>query len=305
MRRLPPLNALRAFEAAGRHESFTAAAREMNVSHAAISRHVRGLEARLGVTLFRIMPRGVALTEAGARYLLEITAALDRIEQATERLTRAEKTRLMINAEPTFAMKWLMLKLPDFNALHPEIETYTESSNAPVNLALGEADIAIRWMRNGEPPDGLASSLISLHRVTPVASPALAAEIRREPLPDALLNAPHLHEDDGTLWRRWLKAAGLSDQVVTEGDSRRKVSSLMAYEGALVGRGVALLAVEMVAEDIASGRLVRLGSHLVEYGRFYLCTTKEAAHRGAVSTFREWLLEKTRSFRGGGISEPE
>lgn len=136
-----------------------------------------------------------------------------------------------------------------------------------------------------------------MHQVTPVTSPALADEIRSRPLPDALLTAPHLHEDDGTLWRRWLNAAGLSGQAIATEGTQRRVSSLMAYEGALVGRGVALLAVEMVAEDIAAGRLVRLGSDVVEFGRFYLCSTKEAAHRAAISTFRAWLLEETKPLR--------
>src|SRR5262247_1749573 len=110
-RLLPPLNALRAFDAAARHNSFTGAAAEMRVSHAAISRHVRALEARLGVTLFRKAARGVELTEAGAKYLRLISDAFDAIDAATDAITQSKSEQIRVSAEPAFAAKWLIHRL--------------------------------------------------------------------------------------------------------------------------------------------------------------------------------------------------
>lgn len=118
-RRLPPLNALRAFDAAGRHESFTRAAGELGVSHSSISRHVRGLEDRLNVRLFRDQSRGVELTAAGARYLAVVSSALDQIAEATEALTERPSGTLVVNSEPFFAAKWLVPRLGDFPSGQP------------------------------------------------------------------------------------------------------------------------------------------------------------------------------------------
>src|SRR5262249_13859383 len=170
-RRLPPLNALRAFEAAARHDSFTGAASELHVSHAAISRHVRGLEARLGVTLFRKASRGVTLTQGGARYLEAVRRAFDDIAAATEALADSVQQQISVSGEPAFAAKWLVHRLGRFRERHPEIDVFLDPSPALVDLEKGEADLAIRYGGGGWP--GLRQDLLVQSRCYPVAHPSL------------------------------------------------------------------------------------------------------------------------------------
>ena len=170
-RRLPPLNALRAFEAAGRHGSFSKAADELNVSHAAISRHVRGLEQRIGVQLFLNAKRGVELTPLGQTYLLAITPALDAIALATDELSARPEDLLSISCEPTFAVKWLMPRLGGFHDLHPGIEITIQSSSRLADLRRYECDVAIRYGSGAW--GGLTSELISCATVYPIGAPRL------------------------------------------------------------------------------------------------------------------------------------
>ena len=144
LRNLPPLNALRAFDAAGRHQSFSRAAEELGVSHSSISRHVRGLEDRLGVQLFRDLPRGIELSPDGAAYLARIAPALDAIGDATDGLAEQPLGSVTVNAETLFAIKWLMPRLGDFQAAHPEVEVRLEASRQLADVARYEADFAIR-----------------------------------------------------------------------------------------------------------------------------------------------------------------
>ena len=170
-RYLPPLNALRAFEAAGRHQSFTGSADELNVSHAAISRHVRGLEKQLGVQLFKNVARGVVLTEAGHGYLKEITPALDRISQASEHLRCRADGNLSISCESTFAMKWLMPRLGSFRNQYPEIDVTLVSSNSYADIGNNEFDLAVRCCASVE--QGLEFDTISNTPYFPYGSPQL------------------------------------------------------------------------------------------------------------------------------------
>ena len=149
MAALPPLNALRAFEAAGRHQSFSRAAEELGVSHSSISRHVRGLEDRLGVQLFRDLPRGLALTEYGAAYLAQVSPALDAIAYATEGLVEVPQGTVWVNSETLFAAKFLVPRLGDFYAQHPEVEIRLEASRQLADVARYETDLAIRFERYG------------------------------------------------------------------------------------------------------------------------------------------------------------
>jgi len=142
---MPPLNALRAFEAAGRHESFSKAAEELGVAHSAISRHVRGLEHHLGAQLFRDLPRGVALTEVGARYLAWLTPAFDRIAEASEIFAEAPAGRIVVDSEALFAAKWLIPRLGDFYARFPEIDLRLDATRDLADLARYQADLAIRY----------------------------------------------------------------------------------------------------------------------------------------------------------------
>lgn len=292
-RRLPPLNALRAFEAAGRRESFVGAAKELNVSHAAVSRHVRGLEARLGVRLFRTLPRGVALTEAGAAYLKEATRALDLIEAATERLTEGARRRVSVSAETTFALKWLAPRLGDFHAEHPDIEIVVDATSRVADLAGGECDVALRWTQREMTEPG--ARLISNHPVHPVAAPGYAATLETPVAPADLLGLTLLNEDDGALWRRWFAAAGVENAALPGRAGR--IGSLMAIEAAIAGQGVALASAELAAKDLAEERLVRLVEIGVAFGGYHVILAPGAAPNGPAARFRDWLLGATEDLR--------
>ena len=144
---LPKLNAVRAFESAGRHGSFSRAAAELNVSHAAISRHVRGLEADLGVQLFKVIARGVELTDAGRLYLSKVEPALDEISAASEVLRERDDASISVTCEPTFAGKWLMPNLGHFKRAYPDVSVRLESAPKLADIRNFEFDIAVRYCR--------------------------------------------------------------------------------------------------------------------------------------------------------------
>ncbi|MEM1276644.1 MAG: LysR substrate-binding domain-containing protein [Pseudomonadota bacterium] len=287
-RSLPPLNALRAFEAAGRRQSFTGAAQELNVTHAAVSRHVRGLERRLQVQLFRTVARGVQLTEIGAAYLARITPALDQIAQATEALGKAQPSTLTISCEPTFAFKWLMPRLGQFQALHPEIDIDLQSTPKLADLKTYECDLALRFCHSA--PD-MRADLISVSPVFPYGAPSLPVAEQ----PSDLLALKLMHEDNGALWKRWFEAAGLRDAYQPQKTSG--LTTLLAIEGALAGQGVVLSSAELVCQDVELGRLKRLSPIGLAYGGYHLLCLEELAGRRSIRKFRDWVLSETTYLR--------
>lgn len=290
---LPPLNALRAFEAAGRHQSFSRAAEELNVSHSSISRHVRGLEDRLGVQLFRQLSRGLALSREGAAYLAEISPALEAIAQATEEMAEIPEGVVWINAEPLFAAKWLIPRLPRFYAKHPEVEVRIEASKRLADVDRYETDLALRFVHpGGKYP---LSELISDAPLRPYAAPALLDAAPADPR--TLLTYP-LHRDRGSdTWTRWCKAAGIpeADAPVFSWYMR----SPLAYEAALTGQAIILISEDVVAHDAEAGRLVRVSDIGFRSGGFYLVRSEGAMRRKPVRVFRDWLLEESAIWRGG------
>ena len=150
-RNLPPLNPLRAFEAAGRLGSFTRAGEELNVSHSAISRHIRGLEKRLNVHLFRTQKSGVALTEQGQSYLAQITPALDQIAIATDALAAAPSGVVTLTTESAVAQKWLVPRLPRLMAVHPEIDLRLSITTAVMDIEAHDFDLGLRYLRTSQP----------------------------------------------------------------------------------------------------------------------------------------------------------
>lgn len=289
-RQLPPLNALRAFEAAGRHGSFTGAAGELNVTHAAVSRHVRGLERRLGAQLFRTVSRGVELTETGAEYLSRISPALDRIGEATEAVSALSGV-ISISCEPTFAAKWLMPRLGEFQDAHPDIEVRLVSSPKLADLARYECDLAIRFLREGR--SDLPSTPISSSPVYPYG----AADFPVAERPADLSRHRLLHEDRGDLWRRWFADAGAPEAAPPGRTS--PLPTLLAIEGALAGHGVVLASEELVAADVRAGRLKRLSAHGYPWGDYFLVSLPETMRRRPVRAFRDWFVAATADLRKG------
>jgi LysR family transcriptional regulator, glycine cleavage system transcriptional activator len=290
-RHLPPLNALRAFEAAGRHQSFSRAAEELNVSHSAISRHVRGLEHRLGAPLFRTHQRGVALTGAGERYLAYVSPAFDQIAEATQALAERPAGTLVVNSEPTFAIKWLTPRLDDFRTRFPKIDLRLDISQALVDVSRYEADLALRYIATGL-PDGPAD-LIGCLPMYPFATPDLAATIT---VPRDLLNHALFRDRQANTWADWFALTGevAPDELPPHGWRMRV---MLALESALCGHGVILCSAELVERDVAAGRLVRCLDIPLSKGAYYLIGAQHSARSRAARAFRDWLLDSAEPLR--------
>lgn len=285
-RNLPSLNALKAFEAAARHASFTLAAAELNVTHAAISRHVRELEGWLGTKLFLRTGRGVELTERGKDYVADVTRGFDVLAAATERISgrrRRRRQQLVVSVEPSFAALWLVPRLGRFTAANAEIELVLDSTNRHADFARNEADVGIR--HGGGVWNGVASDLLTKTNLTPVASPAL---LRDKAIGSAADLKPGLllQEETRRYWSEWLNAAGLADRVVPEGATLGLHLTIPAAEA---GQGFAL-ADEVIAGDaLVGGRLVRPFAVAIQSYGYYFVRGVDRKESKAMIAFRLWL----------------
>ncbi len=289
-RQLPPLNALRAFEAAARLESFTRAADELHVTQGAISRHVRKLEDQLGCELFVRDPRGLALSTAGAAYLPAVSDALDRIATATRQLVRpAASPVLTVSVSPNFASKWLVHRLGDFAREHPEIDLRIAASTEHLDLAAADVDLAVRH-GDGAWPHYDVTPLIA-EEVFPVASPALLDKGRPLATPDDLAHYTLLHDLSSNNWPAWRAMAGASGVDGTRGPFFNFTS--MALDAAIAGQGVTLARRALATQDLLSGRLVRIFPQTLTSARgyFVICLPSRAGDTKIV-VFRGWLLNE-------------
>lgn len=287
-----PLNALRAFEASARHLSFTRAAIELCVTQAAVSHQVKGLETRLGVQLFRRLPRGLALTDEGVALQPALAESFDRIAELVEGIANGEATQLLsVAAVGTFATGWLLPRLPAFRATHPRIDLRLFTNNNRVDLAGEGLDYAIRF------GDGAwhATEAVPLMEapLTPLCTPAMARELRA---PRDLLGMPLLRSYRADEWHRWFDAAGV---VVPTLKGPVFDSSLAMAEAALQGTGVALAPAAMLGR-LLDGALVRPFDIEVSTGRYWLTWLKSRVPSPAMMAFREWILAET----AGGIPLP-
>jgi LysR family glycine cleavage system transcriptional activator len=293
---LPPLSALRAFEAAARLQSFSKAADELGVTPAAISHQIAALEADLGVSLFRRLNRAVEPT-ASARVLLPgLSEAFSGIQASVRRLRAHNDTgTLTVTASPSFAGKWLVQRLYRFLAIAPEVDVRISASDEVVDLTRGDFDLAIRYGTGRYP--GLTVELLLQNEVFPVCSPNL---LRLGPPLDAPADLRHhalLHDqavDRDPLvptWSMWLKAAGVSDEAASRGLTFS--TNILALEAAIAGHGVTLAYSTTVAADLAAGRLVRLFSlALPDLFAYYVVTAPGALERPKVRAFRDWLRKE-------------
>jgi LysR family glycine cleavage system transcriptional activator len=290
MRRLPSLNALRTFEAAARLGSFTDAARELSVTQGAVSRAVSGLEDWLGVTLFGRDGKRVTLTDAGRGYREEIAAALDRMAVATARLVTARaQTPLILDILPTLAMRWLIPRLPRFQARCPGIEVHLTTSDRP--LASADAfDVAIRRGPHRWP--GLHGTRFMGERATPVCAPSLLARTRLDRVSD-LARHTLLHADTRPdAWATWLAAHGAAR--LRPAANLRFDRFYVALQAAQDGLGVAMGTLPVVDQELAAGRLVAPFPDRVVVGRSYYALTHDGPRRPEVAAFVDWLVAEER-----------
>ncbi len=289
-RRLPPLNALRAFEAAARHLSFSRGADELHVTHAAVSHHVKALESFLGVALFHRLTRAVRLTGAGRAYLPVLREAFDRIAETTERL-RAEDVPgpLTVSVTPSFASHWLVPRLARFYAAHDDVDVRLSPSVKLVDFGRDDVDLAVRYGA-GDWPGVRAEHLLKLDRF-PVCSPALLGGPRPLRTPADLRHRTLLHEESGEGWREWLLAAGVEGIDLSRGPTF--TDSALLQQAAIAGLGVAVGYGALVADDLASGRLVKpFDIALPDAFGFYIVCPEAAAARPRVKVFRDWLVSE-------------
>jgi DNA-binding transcriptional LysR family regulator len=288
-RRLPPLNALRAFEAAARHLSLTRAADELGVTQAAVSHQVKALEAQLGVALFRRLTRGLRLTDEGQALLPDLRDGFDRLAQAVERVgRRGSAGRLTVSLLTTFALSWLVPRLPQFNARHPEIEVSLIATPRITDFAREEVDIAVRYGHGPWP--GLRCDKLFDDELTPLCGRQWLDKLKT---PADLAKVPLLvlssdHQD----WPIWLKAAGvphIDGRKGTAFDSTR-----ISVDAAIAGAGIAIGNPYVHAEPIAEGRLFQPFDLVVPNGDSYWLVYPEAtAERPKIKAFRDWILEAT------------
>ena len=290
---LPPLSALRAFEAAARHMSFSKAADELHVTPAAVSHQIHALEEDLGVRLFNRMNRSIELT-ASARVLLPgLTEAFAGIQSSVRRLRAHNDTgTLTVTASPSLAAKWLVLRLHRFQEQHPEVDVRISATDAIVDLAKGDFDIAIRYGAGRY--SGLEVELLLKNEVFPACSPQLLTNgpPLRTPadLPAHALIHDQAVERDPLVptWSMWLKAAGVTNVPAITGLSFNNMH--LALDAAISGHGVVLAQSTIAAADLAAGRLVRLFSlALPDQFAFYIVTAPGALERLKVRAFRDWL----------------
>jgi LysR family transcriptional regulator, glycine cleavage system transcriptional activator len=283
--RMPSLLALRAFESASRRLSFTEAARELHVSQAAVSRHVRLLEQELDRVLFRRLHRRVELTAPGKRLAGELATGFSQIRRAVESVRGTEARRLRIAVEPAFAARWLVPRLGGFAAAYPDVELELEASDE-LRVLDRDTDVAIRWLCVGaRPPRGRVAKLTRLD-CFPVTAKSRATPGRKR-IDSEVLGHRLLHDDDGTSWRNWFAAAGLTgyDKV----KHLHFNDSSLVLTAALRGQGVALSAPIHIGSDLKTGRLVRLGQTTVSIGDYWLLEAKDRASSKAREAFMQWL----------------
>ena len=288
IRRLPPLSALRPFEAAARLESFSRAADELHLTHGAISRQVRALEGHVGCELFVRHGKRVALTAAGRAFAERIRAALHEIAQAAEALgTTRRENRLTVSVLPSFASRWLMPRLIRFMEAHPDIEVSVIATTALANFTTDDVDIAIRFGRGPYPPHACEAFLED--EWFPVASP----KIKQPREPRDMLRMRIIREDRD-YWDEWFMAAGVTlDRPLTGGPNFNDAT--YSIQAAARGEGIALARRSIIGEDLERGTLKQLFTIAVQTSeRYWFVSPRELADAPKVRAFRAWVKAELR-----------
>ncbi|WP_435988754.1 transcriptional regulator GcvA [Sulfitobacter sp. SH24] len=308
-RRFPSLNALRTFEAAARHLSFSMAAEELNVTQAAVSRQIKLLEDDFGTALFNRLTRAVELTDAGRRLFPQVSDAFYQLELASSQVWGNKGSGVLtVSVLPTFSVKWLMPRLLDFSELHPDIEVHLVNTIAPVNFERAEVDLAIRVGSTESQDSNLSQVEIDLLMVR-----GGEALIYQELLPDEMIavaspdylarhgpitNVYDLQHVDlihmatrQNAWADYLFALGLKAPPTQDGPSYGHF--FLSLQAAIEGRGVALVPEILGKADLRSGLLVQaLPQKVQSAGAYYLIGRKSGWKQKKIRIFREWILDK-------------
>lgn len=290
MRDMPPLNSLKAFEAAGRHLNFRRASEELGVTQGAVAQHVRALENLLKIKLFHRHARGLALTDEGRRYLQPLRRAFDMIAEATETLSPKDKV-VTISSTPSFATRWLVPRLGEFSADHPDVRLRLDASNTLANFQTDGVDIAIR---QGRPPfgPGLVSNALFDSEVIAVCHPDLAKGDHPIHTPEDLRHHVLLEDTHGQ-WPIFLDAAW-GDAPVADMKKMDFSQTSLAIDAAIARQGVALTNPALVEQDLRENRLCQpFPFSLKTEEGFYVVAPREPRNPDLVSTVRDWLIAQS------------
>lgn len=297
MSALPPLTAVRAFEAVARHLSFTKAAQELGMTQAAVSYQIKLLEERVGTPLFLRKPRQIALSEVGVKLAPQVEQAFELMRTAFADTSGEVNNLLSITSVPTFASQWLAQNLGLFQMAHPDIAVRLDSSSGLVDLVRDQFDIGIRTLPAPQ-SGGVVSHLLLKADFSPLLSPKLAETIGGIKRPEDLLKLPILDPEDEWL-DLWFATAGVPGYTA-EGRplSMLGLQSLLG-SAAMAGRGVAMLTPAFFRDEIASGRLIQPFPLLASAGwGYYLVYPESRRNAPKVKRFRDWMLEATKPLRG-------
>ncbi|WP_299959572.1 LysR substrate-binding domain-containing protein [uncultured Roseobacter sp.] len=286
---LPPLNGLRAFDAAGRRLSFRAAGDELGVTQGAVAQQVRNLETCLGVILFDRLPKGLALTQAGRSYHAQVSQAFEDLRTATAVVT-PEAGQVLISVTPSFAAKWLIPNLPDFSTRRPEIDLRILATEKVSSFHNDGIDLAVR---QGAPPFGAALNATLLFRqdVVAIATPDLVAASGLHGEANIIARIPKIH-DTHNLWPKFLADIGVQDEA---GRGLRLSQTALAVDAALSGQGAALVSRFLVTREIAAGHLVEILSlRGVGSQDFYLLSERRPKPNPAIEAVKGWLTTRAQ-----------
>jgi LysR family glycine cleavage system transcriptional activator len=292
MRKIPPLNAIKAFEAAGRHNSFTKAAKELNVSQGAISKQIAVLEDWLNTQLFIRTQSQLTLTEAGQALLATVAPALDRIAVTTMRLTEhlTKVTALNVNAPPTFTMRWLIPKISSFQKSHPKIEIKLTTSTAPINFREFSYDIAIRGSQ--EEPELDNSTPFMSETIIPICHPNLLINKSVSTPEDINKLTVISYDTEPMKWSEWASAAGVRKYKPTVALQFEQM--YFALQAANEGLGIVLVPLFLVADDIAAGKLCApFGIRGARERKYYAVSRINPKDNSTIKVFYQWLSQES------------
>jgi len=288
-RRLPPLNALKAFEAVARSNSVTRAAEELSVTQGAVSQQVKALEATLGVKLFNRERQRLVITEAGRDYQTVVRNAFDQIAVGTERLMQRQNAGVLtVSTSLDFAAKWLVHRLARFAAAHPGIDLRVSATMHTVDFAHEDIDVSVRHGDGNWP--GLDATRLCAEQIFAICSPKLLAGRNRLQRPVDVLKWPLVRlEDQSKAWERWFALAGVVAPEQLPGPVLNRASMLI--DAAIDGQGIALARTTLAAWDLIGGRIVRpFDLSWRPAGTYWIVCPKATAKVTKIGRFREWLL---------------
>ena len=301
MRQLPPINAIRVFEAAARHENFTQAAAELGLTQSAVSHQIRLLEQRLALSLFTRAKGRVSLSDAGRRIAPQLSAAFDIMDEALGTLTSDESGLLSISTSPIFGTIWLAPRLGGFQVAHQELAVRLSTDPRFVDFSSGEFHAAIRLGPGGWP--GLRQHFLCRLHFSPMCTPEFAARHRLE-RPEQLLDVPRFSAA-ARWWREWFEGAGVPAPQAGAGPSLVLDNQVLEANAALGGTGIAMLTPFLWRAELESGRLVQPFPYVhCSRNSHWLVYPETRRNQAKIVAFREWLLRTLREAAAGEPAEP-